>query len=145
MKKETWVLVANSTFAKILKVVDNKKLEEVEAFAHPESRKHDEDLVSAKPGRTFDSVGPGRHAYESKTSPKLNEFNSFAHQLSHHLEEALKAGKLGKLYVGANPTFLGILRETFSPQLNALIAGEVGKDLTHRSLDEVRDHLPPVL
>lgn len=145
MKKETWVLVANSTFAKILKVVDNKTLAELEAFAHPESRKHAEDLISAKPGRAFDSVGPGRHAYESKTSPKLNEFNTFAHQLSHHLEEAMKEGKLGKLYVGANPAFLGILRDTFSSQLMALIAGEVGKDLTHRSLDEIREHLPPVL
>ena len=71
MKKETWVLIANSTFAKIFKVVDNKTLIELKDFTHPESRMHDEDLVTTRPGRGFDSVGPGRHAYKSKDKPKI--------------------------------------------------------------------------
>lgn len=70
MKKEVWVIVANSTYAKIYKAESNKSLKEISRFEHPASRLHEQDLVSSKPGRTFESVGPARHAVEPKTSAK---------------------------------------------------------------------------
>lgn len=145
MKKEIWVLVANSSTAIIYKAEDNHTLKELETLAHPESRLLDRELISSQPGRAFDSMGPGRHAMEQKTSPKTSEFILFARHLSSRLEEALKQGNLKKIYIAANPTFLGILRQNLSHNVAHLIAGEVDKDMTLLKPDQIRKHLPPVL
>jgi len=83
MKKETWVVVANSSLARIFKLEKNQILIETEILEHPQSRLHNQDLVDGKPGRTYDSIGPGRHAMEPTSSPKHNEFNAFAKHLCH--------------------------------------------------------------
>lgn len=144
MKKDIWVMVANSAKARIFKA-ENQLLKEIEILEHPESRLHDRDLVSSKPGRTYDSVGPGRHAIEPLTSPKLNEFNFFAKTLSTFLHEAQRQGHFDRLYIIAPPTFLGLLRETLSPSTVQLIAGEVNKDITTFEPEVIRGHLPFML
>ena len=78
MKKETWILVANGSLAKIFKIEKNKILTEIKQLTHPASRQHEGDLVSSKPGRTFNSVGVLRHAYEPPQTQKVQEFNNFA-------------------------------------------------------------------
>ena len=117
MKKDIWVIVANSSNAKIFKVEKNRDLIELEVLEHLESRQRDVDLVSSKPGRQFDSLGMGRHAYQQKTSPKLQEFETFAQQISNLLDVAREKGQYGKLYVAASPNFLGIL-PSFTIQSN---------------------------
>lgn len=145
MNKEIWILVANSSNAKIYKAEKNQNLIELEVLTHLESRQKELDLVTTKPGRQFDSFGLGRHAYQQKTSPKEQEFEAFAKQISHHLDEERLKGKFGKLYLAANPSFLGLLRSCLSSQTGALIAGEIDKDLTQVKPQEIRDHLPLVL
>jgi protein required for attachment to host cells len=145
MKKDTWIVVANSSFARIFKAENNKLLTELEVLEHPESRQHPRDLVTSKPGRTFDRVGTGRHAMEPETSPKEQEFIIFARQLTANLDAARSDGRFGKLYLIASPVFLGILRQTLSTPTSQLIAGEISKDITHLDKDQIREHLPLVL
>jgi protein required for attachment to host cells len=145
MKKEIWVLVANSSFARIYKVEKNHTLVELEVFEHPESRLHEMDLTSGKPGRVFDRFGGGRHAMEQQTSPKMNEFMIFAKQLSSHLDTARNKGTFGKLYIAASPLFLGLLRQEISSLTAELIAGEVPKDMTHVTKEEIVENLPPII
>jgi protein required for attachment to host cells len=92
MKKETLVVVANSSFARLYKAINNHAFEELETWEHPESRLHDQDLVTSRPGRAFDSFGPGRHAMETKVSPKTQEFQVFASTIANHLEKAVEKG-----------------------------------------------------
>lgn len=145
MKKEIWVIVANSTHAKIYKAESNKSLKEISSFEHPESRLHEQDLVTSKPGRAFDSIGTARHAVQQKTSAKEQEFIHFAKQLSSYLENSRNKGDFQSLYVIASPNFLGLLRQEFTPQINHLIAGEIVKDMTSSRIEQIRDHLPLVL
>lgn len=145
MKKETWILVANSSYAKIYKAENNNKLLEIQQFDHPESRMDDKELVSSKQGRTNASVGNRRSAMEYQTTPKQQEFHVFAKQISQFLEQAYESGKIGRLYLSASPAFLGILRQTFSQLVTGLIAGQVDRDMTHLKPDDIRAHLPPVL
>lgn len=145
MKKDIWIIVANSSHAKIFKVERNKELIEVEDLIHVQSRQKDSELVTSKPGRQFDSLGMGRHAYQQKTSPKLQEFETFARQIANHLDIAREKGLFNKLYLAANPSFLGILRPLLSNLTEELIAGEVAKDMTQLKMQEIRDHLPFVL
>lgn len=145
MKKETWVVVANSAEARIYRVEKNGLDHEYTSLEHPESRLHDGDLVTSSPGRSFDSVGPGRHKLEPTTSPKQVEFNAFARDLSHHVEHAHADGRLGRFYLIASPSFLGLMRQTLHPSTLKLLAGEIDKDLVQLKPDELREYLPPVL
>ena len=92
MKKESWILIANSSLARIYKLEKNHQLAELNVFEHPESRLHNLDLVSDKPGRDFESGGTRRHALEQKTSPKKQEFSHFAKLLADYLEEERNQG-----------------------------------------------------
>src|SRR5215471_13213266 len=78
MKKDTWLIVANSSLARIYKIEKRSELKELKVLEHPESRLHNLDLVSDKPGRDFESAGIGKHALEPKTLPKKQEFITFA-------------------------------------------------------------------
>lgn len=140
MKSETWLLVANSSSAKLFKVENKKSLVELKSFEHPESRLHNIDLVSDKPGRDFESSGFRRHALEQKTSPKQQEFHIFVKELADYL--IASQGNFDTLYLAANPTILGILRQTLHPNTLKLVKGETDKDLTNFKIHELPSHLP---
>jgi len=145
MKKDTWVLVANSSFAKFYKAEKNNKLIEVGILEHPESRLHDQDLISTEKGRTFSRMGTMRSSMEFQTSAKVTEYHIFAKEISNFLDAARETGKFGKLYLAASPSFLGILRQTISRLTGDLVVGQIDRDMTHLKPDEIRNHLPLVL
>lgn len=141
----TWILVANSTIARIFEVEKNNKLIELELLTHPESRLHGRELTSDRPGRGFESAVIGRHAKEPTTPPKKVEFGIFAKHLSDHLETAHKEGKFGKLYLAASPQFLGLLRQEIGSNTAQTIAGEIDKDMTQMEPSEIRKHFFPLV
>jgi hypothetical protein len=77
MKKQSWIVVANSTIARVFKL-EKLKLTELECLIHPESRLKQQDLVSDKAGRTNESMFPSRSAMEQENSPKKVEAILFA-------------------------------------------------------------------
>ncbi|MBA2367428.1 MAG: host attachment protein [Candidatus Protochlamydia sp.] len=138
MKK--WLVVANSSLARIYKIEKMKSLVEVELLEHPESRLHNRDLNSDKPGRGFESVGHARHSLEPHSSPQQLEFNQFAKELSVYLENARNNGEFESLYIAASPTLLGLLRQCLDSNTAKLVKGEVDKDMTHMNPDEIMKH-----
>lgn len=142
MKKDAWVIVANSSIARIFKLEKRHELKELKVFEHPESRLHNLDLVSDKPGRDFESSGIGRHALEPKTLPKKLEFAVFAKLLADYLETARNQGEFDTLYIAANPSLLGLLRQSLHPNTSKIIKGEVDKDMTQMKPNEIPAHFP---
>jgi protein required for attachment to host cells len=142
MKEIAWVVVANGSKARIFASNGSQKLEEVEVLEHPETRVHGRDLVSGKPGRSFDSVGGGRHSLEAELSPQKNEAHHFAAHLANHLEHARRTNGFTKLYLIASPAFLGSLRSVLHAPIKDLIALEVDKDATSKTLEEIKVYLP---
>lgn len=136
-----WVVVADSCKAKIFRVVKFPKLEEIAYLEHPESRLHNQDLVSSKPGRGFQSVGNSRSAYQQETEPKQVESIKFATEVAQHLYVASNKGEFSKLYLFAEPSFLGLLRQHLHPQIQKHIAAEVPKELTSSSIESIEHHL----
>lgn len=126
----TWIVVADNCQAKIFRMVKFPKIEKLSFLEHPESRLHKQDLVSDKPGRTFQSGGTTRHAYQASSDPKELEAIKFAVQLAGHLSSALEKGEFNRLYVLAEPSFLGLLRRQFSADVQKTIIAEVAKDFT---------------
>lgn len=137
----TWVVVADKCQAKIYRMLKFPKLEEISHFEHPESGLHNQDLISSKPGRGFQSVGKSRSSYQQETTPKQNEAIKFATEIAHQLNTASNQGKFNQLYLIAAPGFLGLLRQHIHSNIQKLIIGEMAKELTSSTQEEIEHHL----
>ena len=144
--KSTMIVVADSTRARIFTTDSaSSPLNEIEVMAHPEGRLHDRDITSDLPGKGVGGQGSGGHAYQEETDPKKHELVEFAKRLATYLDDARNANKLSNLLVVAAPSFLGELRAHLSSATNEKIVFELDKNLTHHSVEEIRQHLPEFL
>jgi protein required for attachment to host cells len=116
--------------------------QEVGRISDPLARKHDRDLVSDRPGRSYESVGGARHAIERENDPRYQEAVRFARRISCRLDDALNRGEFEELVVAAGPPFLGLMRSEMSPQVKKRVVHEIRKDLVHGPVEALRRHLP---
>jgi protein required for attachment to host cells len=137
---KTWVLVADSSAAKIFKIDDGGALQEVADLVHSESRMHEQNVSSDLPGSNAGG-GSSKHGFESQTGIKEHEAVNFAHEISEQLDAGRNNGQFNQLIVAAAPAFLGVLRETINPNTNKLITHEINKDLVKLSAAQIMDHL----
>lgn len=137
------VLVADSTYARIF-TTDSPlgSLSELEALTHPESRMHDRELGTDAPGRTFDSMGDGRHGMEVTTRPKQQEAIEFAGEVARRLEAGHQRQEFVHLVLVAAPEFLGLLRGKLDTGVRDRVTVEVAKNLVKHSPEEIRRALP---
>lgn len=140
--KLTWILVADKSRARIFEAEKRSSIREIEDIAHPESRLHAHDLTSDLPGRNAGKDGAGGHAFQDHIDPQKQEAIDFANSLAKHLENALHTRKFKQLILIAAPSFLGILRNQLSDELNQRVCFELDKNLTKLSVDDIREHLP---
>jgi len=133
----TWVVVANSAQAKIFRLVVFPKIEFLTSLQHPESRLHDIDLVSTKPGSTNDRGGTHRSSYQAPSDPKQLEMEKFAKDVTSYLSSACRKKEFSRLYVLAPPTFLGLLRQHMDQKTRDSIVAENAKDMTDHKQDAI--------
>ncbi len=143
--RKVWVVVANSSYARIFQVENGQILTEKESLRHYESQMREMDLVSDKPGRNTSVHGSGPHPYQEPTPYKLKQRNIFADQIAALLEKALNEAAFERLYLIASAPFLGSLRESLSKRVYKTVQGEVDKDITILTPKEIREYLPPTL
>lgn len=136
-----WVVVADKCQAKIFRVAKFPKLEEITHLDHPEGRLHNQELVSSKPGREFQRFGTARSAYQQATEPTQQEAIKFAIEISNLLYTASNNGEFQRLYLIANPTFLGLLRQHIHPEIKKHIIAEIPKDLISSNTEAIERHL----
>lgn len=143
MKNESWVLVANSSSARLFRLEKMSVLSEFHGFIHPESRLKEHDLVDSEPGRGFERVGAHRHAMEPATTQKEQEFEEFAKDIASYLGEAHKNGSFSRLYIAAGPTFLSTLRKVLQPQVLDLVKNQISKDLVRSDKTQILKEILP--
>ncbi len=139
MAKETWIVVANSTLARIFRL-DKLQLIEMDTMINPEGRLHDKDLATDKPGVAFD--GSGRYAMTKEHSPKEAEVESFAKKVAAHIDHARAVGQIDRIFLAANPGFLGLLRSSLTNPTAGIISHSVDKDITNMKPDDIRGYFP---
>lgn len=146
MKRSIWVVVADGRRARIFRASSPRgKLTELETMAQTETALPGRALWRDRPGRTFDSGGPGRHAKEAETGHREQAKSDFARDIGRQLEAAYHAGKFEKLVLVSEPGFLGHLRRHLNGELQHAVSEEVGKDLTTLPADKIRKQLPDKL
>ncbi len=142
MMKQTYVLVADATRARVF-ITDRPQgpLHEIEDMVHPEGRLHARELTSDSPGRTYDSVGQGRHSLVEPTNQKHIEIQAFAHRIAKYFQELHAREPTIDVILVAAPALLGLLRKQFDKTPMKAVDREVDKNLTHMSAAEISKRL----
>lgn len=92
------------------------------------------------PGRSFQSVGARRSAYEEADFHQLEE-DRFAAETAELLNRRALENDFESLIVIAPPRTLGELRKSYHKAVENRLAGEIGKDLTRHSIAEIEQAL----
>jgi protein required for attachment to host cells len=147
MKKiMTWILVGDGKRARIFRNEGaGKGLKPVAGGEFLTELHPNRDLVSDKPGRVQESATTGRHAVEPRVDYHRLEKEKFAQGLAKVLDQAAVAGSFTRLVLVAPPRTLGDLRAALAPRTQALVVGEIDKDLTHERPDQIETHLAVTL
>jgi protein required for attachment to host cells len=138
----SWILVANRSGARLFEsAAPGEGLRLLRDIAHPEGRLTNHDIGSDRPGRSFDSHGPGRHAMGKEHDETEQMAIRFAKQLSLLLDEGRAQHQFAKLILVAEPRFLGHVRKALSRETSALVSASLDKDLPGVDPRELGGHL----
>jgi protein required for attachment to host cells len=142
----TWVLIADGARARVyVNYGPGKGIERVDGAEFTADHRPDREILSDKPGRSFESVGETRHAYEPPHDPHRELKRSFAAMLAAMLEEKLGQKSFDRVVLVAPPAMLGDLRSALSAPLRAAVYAELDKDLTKTPAVELPQHLGAVM
>lgn len=97
--------------------------------------------LTDRPGRTFESVGNRRSAYEPPTDPHRQGKRDFAKKIAETLLEKARDKSFDKLILVAPPEMLGDLRAELSGEAQERLIGEVNKDYTRFTPREIKQAL----
>ena len=134
-----WVLIADGRRARVFEIVGKGKVAMRTSFetGSPPNR----EIVSDRPGRSFDRSGPGRHAMASASDPHEHAKKTFLHDIADRLDGACYEKKFENLIVIAPPAALGELRSVFPKRLRASVSREIPKDLSGLDEGSIAGHL----
>ena len=139
MNQMDWMIVANGSCMKLFKFEDSSRhLENPDVTLHPESSLKQKDFDTDKHGKPSHSFG---HDAETIPAKKIEE-KKFAKEICDFLKKGHMNKEFTKLYLAANPSFLGLLRENLSKDIQGCIAEETNKDLTKIQSSEIWGHFP---
>ncbi len=141
-----WILAGDSTRARVF-FTDKRNGALTEQFdmVNPEGRLHEQDLTTDLPGTTANSATGMRHNYGADETRKPRAAEAFARDIAQRLEHARTKGEWDKLYIVAEPSFLGMLRKALDRDTAQQVAGEVDKSLARGSAADIRRVLPDFL
>jgi len=142
----TWVLVAHRGGARVFENKGpGKGLNLVDEFENPAGKLKNREIDSDKQGRSFDSRGAGRHAYQPEQLPTEHVAEQFAKHLSIVLDDARNHKRYSRLVLVAEPRFLGNLRAALNTQTASLVSATVDKDLATTEARDLPRYLETVL
>ena len=136
-----WVVVADSSRARLFTVDHRQRVLERETLVHPESRLREGAIVSDRPGRDFSGPGGGRHGMRPSANAKEEEANSFAAEVCRLLEAKRTANELHEIILVAGPPFLGLLRSHLSDACSRLVTKSISKGLVRAKAEEIAEQL----
>lgn len=135
--EKTWILVADAGHARVLEQWGQTNLTLVDGLDlnHPIAKSSD--MVRDSLPRTFDSVGPGRHAITPKSDPHRAEKKAFAKELAQVLDAGIGKKAYERLIIIAPPQMLGDLRPHLSDAVKSRLERELHLDLAGAPIEEI--------
>ncbi|MEN8175302.1 MAG: host attachment protein [Pseudomonadota bacterium] len=114
---------------------------EVDDRVDPAARVPQAKLASDEPGMQAMAGNPATHGLQEKITPKQQEEIRFAGEVVDQIRRTLDSNNVEKFLLAAPPRFLGLLRNAMSDRLARALAGDLDKDLTQHSVDDIRAHM----
>ncbi len=140
-----WILVADRAGARLFEQRGPGKLTLLQDLPHPEGRLKNQDIDADKHGRSFDSMGQGRHAMSTEQAPTDHVAQRFAKELVQTLDHGRTQNAFSRLVLVAEPAFLGMLRAALPDPLASKVSTTVNKNLTQVNERDLPGHLSDVL
>jgi protein required for attachment to host cells len=138
-----WVLAADRVRARLFRAerpVD--PLEEMDDLVNPDARSAERELVSDAPGSQDVMRGVAHHALDPQKTEKDHSVEVFARQVAGRLAKLRTEGEMKRVYILANPEFLGMLRNSLDVRTRRLVAAAIPKSVTRLRPEEIRASLP---
>lgn len=130
MAADEWVLVMNSSRARVVRGLPPRGAPALPELSMRSPNRRLGEIMADKPGRSFSSGAQGRRSAMDYASDPVREHDlDFARQVVAMLESHRAAGDFASLSVIAAPQMLGLLREAMPPALAALVRRESDKNL----------------
>ncbi len=121
------------------------RLEELEDMVNAGYRLRERELVSDKPGRGMSRAHGSRASLGDDYRQRRHQAELFAKRVAARVQARARQRDYGRIYLVANPEFIGLLRPCLAAQrLKAPLTG-IRKDLTRRNAEAIRRHLPKYL
>ncbi|MBA3813503.1 MAG: host attachment protein [Alphaproteobacteria bacterium] len=142
MKKHkiTWVLVADGTRARIF-VKEFKSLSNALGQDFVSDNLRDSEIYMDKPGRSYDSSNPTRHAYQPRTDWHEYQKRLFAKDLCTILDKANENADFDELIIISPPKMLGDIRSYLAKQILSKVTAEIPKDISKLSEYDLLNYL----
>jgi protein required for attachment to host cells len=142
----TWIVIADGAHARVLEhSPDSPRLEAVEGLAFDAHLPPTREIVTDRPGRSFESSGRARHAKAGRSDPHRELKREMAKKLAGALKAKLAQKRYEHLVLVAPPVTLGDLRDALAKSVQARVAAELAQDLVKTPQSALRRHLRDVL
>lgn len=128
-----WALVLNSETARILRGVRSDGTFDAPERTMQTKHKDLKEIMSDRPGRTYESVGSRRSAMDYASDPVHDAQKRFVGSVVQELDQHLQKGEFSKLAVFASRPMLGMLRQEMTPALSKSVVSETDKNLVHET------------
>jgi len=129
-------VIADGGHARFVRPATDNALHTIEAIDSVSVHKRDHDLVSDRPGRSFESGSSSmRHAYSPRQDPHEQEKVRFAHLVAARMNEESATGLFTDLVIVAPSSVLSEVTEALDLPTKAKLVGTLAKDLV-----KVPDH-----
>jgi protein required for attachment to host cells len=112
----------------------------------------DIDLETDREGRRYGGTSGARHGVgvqaghhhgvDGERSTERHELTLFAKQVAERIDKDRVNHEFDKLVIVAPPRMLGLLRQSLSAPSQAMLAGEVSKDVLHHGAEAIRNVVP---
>lgn len=137
------VVVADRGRARLFAAPNGEeKLQELSDLLNPTLRLHADDLVHERQGRVMNRNRPSRTALGESHFLKHRSAARFAETVADAVAEQCKPGACERIFLLAEPEFLGLLRPRLAGKNLRVPTVEIAKGLTHRSGATIRRYLP---
>lgn len=112
----------------------------------------DTELETDRPGRRYGGASGARHGVgvqaahhhgvDGERSTERHELTHFAKDVAQRIDKDRINHEFDKLVIVASPRMLGLLRQALPQPAQALLAGEVSKDIVQLGPDAIRNAVP---
>ena len=137
MKKNQYIVIADSTFAKVFKTgPEPDELSLVHAIKNPEGRKQPGELNSDRQGSSMNMMS-GYHVMSGDEDSHAHDVENFAREVCDVLRKDQVEGKFTQLHLAAAPHLLGLLRKNLSSGCEKVLGKTLDKNLIRAGEPEI--------